>query len=71
MNITKETSMTEIMDEFERVALKSFLPYAGMVKTATESDLEPEVIARNLLGKIGVRIVFGKTLTDKVLFKET
>ena len=58
---------TEVLDELEAKMVKAIIPIAKELFIALEKDESIESMARNLLGKIGTRIVYGKELFDKVI----
>jgi len=58
------TTDTELMDQLENIAIAAMKPVVAYVLESIESDTDLEIATRNLLGKVGTRILFGKEIYD-------
>lgn len=57
---TTQNNKSKLLDQLEELLISAILPFVREIKIQmklTESD--ERVIARNLIGKIGARIMFG------------
>lgn len=63
---------TEFLDTLEGLIIKSCLPLMEIVKKEVPSigDMDTYEMTRAIIGKIGVRIAFGKEIADKMIMKE-
>jgi hypothetical protein len=66
--MTENTEISETLDALEEILITEVLPVARIIKEKRKIDTDERIIARNLIGKIGARILFGKSPeVDKIL----
>ena len=73
--MTQDNEASEALDKLEEILVLSILPAVREIKKVGEygpncfgQELDEKTIARNLIGKIGMRIAFGKSKTiDNIL----
>lgn len=61
----------ELLDIIEEIVIKGSKP--GIQSIFNQADIKIDVtdqVARNLIGKVGVRIIFGSDVADEVLMRK-
>lgn len=61
---------TKTLDSLEELLITNTLTTARQLKEGTDIKMTDREVARQLIGKIGARIVFGKEVFDKVVNKK-
>ena len=56
---------TDFLDELERICVQALIPTAKKIKEKIKYEESEEQLARNLIGKIGTRIMFSGQFNNK------
>lgn len=65
----EKLSKSELMDLFEKLAINALKPQVEVIMEGIKTEVDLETATRNILGKIGARITFGKDIYDGVMMK--
>lgn len=70
----QEKDASEVLDLFEKLAIDALTPsmveILRMGKDSGITQQDPRIAARNIIGKIGLRIAFGKEIADPIIAKQ-
>lgn len=60
----------ELLDSLESTVVEAVIPVAREIKTKINHSESEEQIAKNIIGKIGLRLVYGSDVVDKFILED-